>query len=351
MRLKSAPMASVYNRSDSPYIWISYKDASGKWRNSNSGYRKDNVGDRRQAELVAREKTLMELTARPVSPGRSAFAEWTAQWIEQRWGHKRNSTLQQYRRCFLTWQEYLTEIGTVTPAAVTREIVPGYGQWRKKRGTGHNTVIHELKFIAQIMEEAVRRGYARENPARKLGLQQAEQEHTPPWKDEQIKIALAEAEKADRFGWLHVALLMGYHQAVRLQQSAVPLNSIDLEREVIEYPGSIVKGGKPFTQSIYPEFLPILAEIVAHRRQLGESRLCSLPKLPSLQIRWFLDGLGFKELSHHGLRVSWITRAALAGFPESVAMRFANHASREVHAIYQRIGSSDVAKFFDLLKK
>jgi hypothetical protein len=54
-------VASTYKRADSPYIWIQHKDASDAWRNSNSGYRRDNPGDRVQAEKLAKRKSLEEM--------------------------------------------------------------------------------------------------------------------------------------------------------------------------------------------------------------------------------------------------------------------------------------------------
>ena len=49
-------MASTYRRTDSPYIWIRYKDAAGKWKSTNTGYRQDNIGDRKQAEQIGQAK-------------------------------------------------------------------------------------------------------------------------------------------------------------------------------------------------------------------------------------------------------------------------------------------------------
>jgi hypothetical protein len=65
----------------------------------------------------------------------------------------------------------------------------------------------------------------------------------------------------------------------------------------------------------------------------------------------FLDGLGLPHLSHHGLRVSWISKAAVSGIPEAVARKFANHSSATVHRIYQRVGLEDVAGFLKNLSR
>jgi hypothetical protein len=55
-------MASTYRRTDSPYIWIGSKDAAGKWKSTNTGYRQDNIGDRKQAEQLAKRKSLEEMS-------------------------------------------------------------------------------------------------------------------------------------------------------------------------------------------------------------------------------------------------------------------------------------------------
>jgi hypothetical protein len=74
-----------------------------------------------------------------------------------------------------------------------------------------------------------------------------------------------------------------------------------------------------------------------------------LTSFASLGWRRFLDGLGFRHLSHHGLRASWITKAALSGIPEAAAKRFVNHGSSAVHAIYQKITAGDLAPMLERL--
>lgn len=66
-----------------------------------------------------------------------------------------------------------------------------------------------------------------------------------------------------------------------------------------------------------------------------------------MQWREFLDTLGLHHLCHHGLRATWITQAALRGIPESLAKRFVNHASTQVHEIYQKITATDLMPMLD----
>lgn len=156
--------------------------------------------------------------------------------------------------------DYLNEVGAPLPAAVTRDIVLGYFPWRKDRGGERNTALGELKFFSQVMDEAVRRGYAPRNPALKLGMKRAEVEHKTPWTLKQVQIAVDAAKKRDKFGWLHVSILMGFYQAVRCGQCRVPLDCIDLDRQLINYPAHVMKSGRPHSQPIDPKFVPILKD-------------------------------------------------------------------------------------------
>jgi integrase len=344
-------MASTYLRPDSPFIWIRYKKADGKWSNANTGLRKDDAKDRKHAKLFAKQKSLAEAVQRPIA-GRSTFNEWVQPWLEQRWGKGNKHTLRKYRMWWREWSIYLSSVGATSPVAVNREIVLAYVQQREASGTSRNTALDEVSFLAVVLDEAFKRKYATENPARRLGLSRIEQVHKEIWTEEQIQLSLDAAEKADRFGFIHVALLMGKYQAARISSCAVPIAAIDFDRGEIRYPGNVIKGGKPFVQAIDPRFAPTLKQIVEHRRALGEIRLCDLPKdpSPSLDVRRFLDGIGLQGLSQHGLRSTWCTQAALRGIPMAVAMKYTNHASEDVHRAYEQISAGDVNQFFGLLK-
>jgi Phage integrase SAM-like domain len=344
-------MASIYRRPETSYIWITYKGEDGKRKRVNTGYRWDNNVERLHAEKLAKAKTFEELRNKPIKE-RGGW-DWIPEFIEARWGHKQNGTLHLRKLYYHRFRQFVDEKGIVVPGALRREHAPMFLEWRKEKGCGRNTAIAEIKSIGTILEEAVARGYINANPFRKLGFKQEAQEHKTPWTLEQVNLALEAAEKKERFGWLHVALLLGRYQAIRIGQCRVPIVGVDLARRIIHYPDAIVKGGKGYSQPIDPEFHPLLSEIVEHRRKLGKSNLCDLPQLPSVVMRRFLDSLarfdvGFNDISHHGLRATWITQAALSGvITETLAKRFVNHASSEVHAIYQRITATDLLPMLD----
>jgi integrase len=341
-------MASTYLRRDSPFIWIRYKDAGGNWKSANSGYRQDNMGDRKQAEKLAQRKSLEAMVNKPVTAASHCWEAWVCPWMVARWGNRTSETSKRYSCYFWRWLKYFKEKQITQPAALRREHVINYLEWRKKHGGSRNTAIHEIKFLAQVMEEAVNRGYIDKNPVRKLGIKKDDPAEKVPWSDDEVaKVEKALVER-DKFGWMHVTFLMGYHQAARLRQSQIPISRIDFKRRIIDYPSEKVKDGKGYSQPISPAFYPILQELVAHRQSLGKSMLCDLPAFgESIEWRRFLDKLGLKHLVHHGLRATWITQAALGGIPESLAKRFVNHASSQVHAIYQKITATDLMPMLD----
>jgi hypothetical protein len=346
-------MASIYHRKDSPFLWIKFKDKAGNWKGANTGYRRDNPGDRKQAAQVAKRMSLEEMANKPVRIASHRWEDWVIPWITARWGNRTNRTPKMYTNYFWRWHEYFRENDITQPAALHREHVIDYLAWREKHGGHRNTAIHEIKFLGQLMDEAINRGYATANPARKLHIEKTPPAEKLPWTDTEVQKVMSALEERDRFGWMHVAFLMGRYQAVRLRQSAVPLACIAFDRRLITYPNEVVKGRKGFSQPIDPEFFPVLQQIVAHRQRLGKSTLCDIPgddKAPaSVQIREFLDEIGLPHLVHHGLRATWITKAALAGIPESLAKRFVNHASTQVHQIYQKITATDLMPMLDAL--
>jgi integrase len=344
-------MASLYNRGD--VIWMSFQDETGKWRNRSTGYRKSNGGERRQAELLRDRQTHTERLQRPVT--RAINWSWVDEWIESKW--RAGSTRRIYLSHWRTLQRWLTEFEITSPVNLTREHCLGYPQWRLEHGGGRNTAIGELKLLGQIMKEALERHMVTENVARALGFEREEPEETRAWTDEELeRVAVALGTPENAFGWMRVTYLLGRYQAARLGSCAVPLKCIDLKAQSITYPNPKGGRGRAYTQPIDSRLLAPLREIIEHRKAQGKVTLCDIPDFtkaevpPSVQWRRFLDGLGITDVSHHDLRRTWVTEAALAGIPESVACRFSNHSSLTIHRIYQRFTAGDMASMLKRLQ-
>jgi hypothetical protein len=74
----------------------SYKSDSGAWKSANTGHRPDNIGDRKQAELLAKRKSLEEMANKPVPVASHRWEDWGVSWINGRWGNRNNRTPKMY---------------------------------------------------------------------------------------------------------------------------------------------------------------------------------------------------------------------------------------------------------------
>jgi hypothetical protein len=335
-------MASLYLRGQT--YWLTYKDDSGKWRSKSTGYRANNFGEKKQAELLCRKATKEEQAARDVSVAGDQFEDWVPRWLKERYDGRKGTTYDRYSRSWRVLERYFQSLGVKTPAQVTFNVVDGYLSWRLQNNGKKNTAIGELKLLAMILDHAIRKGFLQANVARRLGLKRERAAEKIPWPDNAV-VTVAKDLAEKRFSsWMHVSLGFGLYQAARLRQiEGLPLSAIDLERGVIHYPFSFVKGEKSFSQPIDPRFRPLLARIVDALRKQDQTTLPRLPQFPSIEWRTYLDGLGYEDLSHHGLRVRWITEAAKAEVPLAKAKKFVNHSSDLVHEIYQKLTVTDVS--------
>ncbi|MEA3212272.1 MAG: hypothetical protein QOE70_5329 [Chthoniobacter sp.] len=348
-------MASTYLRKSSPFIWIRIKTADGQWISKATEYRKDNIGDRRQAKLLA-ERLSVEERARRAATGNETWDDWVDNWMITRYGNRKTTTLGLYKRYWKYLRRWMAAEQIHAPAQVSFQTVLDYKAHREKAGVSINSIIHELKFLGVIMNEAVRR-FGGTNPCQKFGFERVPTKGKEPWKDVEVaKVAAAISTQND---FIQASFILGYYQAARLRQCEVPLRDIDLKRRRITYWRSLsgrplTKGDKPFTQPLAKAAIPALTDLIARRRAAGHLSLCDVPMLPSLEWRRFLDSLGdLRHLSHHGLRTTWITHAALSRkkISREEAKAFVNHGSTAIHEIYQRLNADDVAHVADALDR
>jgi integrase len=335
-------MASLHVRGK--VIWISYRNESGEWKYRSTGYRQANIVERRAAERLCAAASLRERTT---ATARSTNWEFVPDWLAAT--HSHPLTLRSYQKRWKALRIWLHDIDVGGPQQLTRENCQAYPAWRAQNGGARNTSVKELQLMSAVLQEAVRRGYIQSNVAHNLRIKRDPAAEKRPFTDEELS-RIDKALRAQSHSWLMASYCLGRWQGSRLSQCAVPLDSIDLDRQVIHYPAGIMKGGRALTQPIDPHALPILRDLVAHRRSIGATSLCDLPEMPSLEWRHFLDSLEppIHGASHHCFRVTLVTRFALAGVPESLAAKYTGHSSIAMHRIYQKYTTQDVA---DVLKR
>jgi hypothetical protein len=121
--------------------WLTYKDDSGKWRSKSTGYRANNFGEKKQAELLCRKATKEEQAARDISVAGDQFEDWVPRWLKERYEGRKGTTYDRYSRSWRVLERYFQSLGIKTPAQVTFNVVEGYLSWRPQNNGKKNTAI------------------------------------------------------------------------------------------------------------------------------------------------------------------------------------------------------------------
>lgn len=344
---RSVPVPDVIlssiERPDSPFVRIQYADATGQVRRVKTAIRKSDPDKVRRVALA-----LNQVEAQLLNKGAKADGggwTWVPGWMETRYA-TRPPTLRQYQIRWKWLALFLRLRRLHDPAAVAREDCFAYVPWRQSgvkeksgRAPGVNTAVSELKLLAMILDEAEARGLVPKNVARRLRIERAQVALKPEMSDDEIRTVFHALKT--RPGWMHTSFFTALQTGLRFSETAIRRAQVRLDRGEVSIDAP--KGGtrRAFTIQIYPEIEPMLRAFMASR----EPALWSLPAkerdFASLVWVKFFRELGLGHLCFHCTRVTFITRGARAGVPESAMMKMVNHASKEVHRIYQRLADAD----------
>lgn len=343
------PMAnvSVYVKGQRKHWYVSYICARRLVRvEESSGFLLSDPQGKRKARDYATARAIDSATARGAASAES-YAAWVEAWIKDHY-RRRARTRDRYLGAWSYLRDYLSEEKVHYPRTLTYAHVLGYVDWRttqRKKSSGRtpsrNTALLDIRVLAQVQREAIRRGFARDNPAARTGMQRDDSPEKPEITDEEvtaIRAALLAREGhlplQDR--WMSIAFEIGLHQGCRLQETSVDFRDIDLRRDTITFRA---KGGKVFGTRIHPDLKPLLQQLRDTRAQ----RTCALPRLPSKAWWTFFREIRLEHLCFHCTRVTVVTRMARAGVPIQQAMAFVGHASELIHKIYQRLKPADLS--------
>jgi len=346
---------SAFERKDSPFFWAQYSLGRGeKKRYRRLDVRKDDPG---RADLlrIALHRLEGEILAdRALSPvDHDSGWGWVPGYIETRWGGK-TATGRIYSKQWTALAEFFSERETIRPSTLERTDCFDYVEFRtdqvKYRSGKHiskNTAKGELKLLGMLMDEAVLRGMARENPARRLRIEGEETAEKPEISEEEegkIRTVLKEAP-----GWMRLAFHIGISTGLRHGECCLTAAQVRWadDQVVIEKP----KGGRKrgFAIPIYEAIRPQLLELRNSRRHALFEIPASDAKILGIVWRRFFDKTGLPHLCFHCTRVTFVTRGMRAGIPEAVMMRMVNHGSSLISRVYQRWTSDDVRSYAALL--
>ena len=330
----TAMCACLYRRARSPYWWIKPKQGkprSTKLRHAVPSETKD------ARDLLAKEVGKEQITC--AEPER--WDAWVPEFIEERYEESPKSK----ERYWLRWRAiraFLIEHDIKYPRQLKFSTVTKYVTWRRKgslpahgvKGCGKNTAIGDVKFLSLVMKRAVQLEYAPGNPVTGLVLTKAKPKEKPEITDEHFALTVRALNAEPE--WMRINFLICYYTGCRLREACVPLDCVDLANRFIHFPDT--KGDKPFTVPLRDELLPLFSRL----KQEGRKRAFEMPGLPSKDFWQFFKRINLPQYCVHCCRVTFITRGARAGIRKDDMMRLVNHASEEIHRIYQRFQPEDL---------
>lgn len=340
---------SVFRRAGRPVWYITFLSAdSGSWKQAATDFRLDDPTGEKRATRLAEHLTQQFYRSANASH-KETWAAWVRPYLARR--YRPGLTLTRYLCAWENLAVYLQQRKIVRPGQWQYDDAQRYVDWRtaQVRHNGkkftRNTAIFELKLLGTLMGEALRRGYVMHNPLDKIGLPRDPPKEKRELTDADLAKLRAWAAAKEKGRplterWRTVSLEIAMHQGCRLMETSVAMSEVDEVRGNITFAGK-GRDGRPriFTTSLHPALGPLMRQLRAE----GATRTCHLPKMAGKE--WFF---GFREAgvegaSFHCTRVTVITRMARAGVPVQQAMRFVNHSSRAVHAIYQRLKPEDLS--------
>jgi hypothetical protein len=106
-------MACLYKRKNSPFWYIRFKDAQGKWKSKPTPYRRDNAQETKEARARCAVNTAQEVGARGITKSEK-WESWISDFLAT---HCKNPvTHQGYEQSWLWLHSYLDEVGVSAPS-------------------------------------------------------------------------------------------------------------------------------------------------------------------------------------------------------------------------------------------
>ncbi|MFG3019276.1 tyrosine-type recombinase/integrase [Streptomyces sp. NPDC048254] len=250
-------------------------------------------------------------------------------------------------------------LGHLAVRMITNGVVPRSVQNWIVDEHSRSTVKNTIAVLVRVMEQAVRDGIVKVNPARVSGWQklykQAEDElrdpralALPDWNTlVQLADALVAASSNQYRGWGDVVLFAASTAARTGEVSGCRVGDIDtsqwiwtVRRQTTPAPGGLTdkgtKGKRARKVPIIEEIRPLVAQRILSAGPAPDARLFTGPRGGRISTAVLHDAthwnevvtrLGYEHLRRHDLRHTGLTWLADAGVPIHVLRRIAGHGS------------------------
>jgi hypothetical protein len=338
-------VAHLREHKRSPYWYLRRRDLdTGKWTEQSTGLRTDDKADSRRAQRLADKASAQE--SRVGSPHHSpAFIAWVPDYLDSHWRNPGSDSPRRYAGAWQAIRAFLEEQDIDYPRQIKFHHGEEYLRWRlatpvNGRYVIHNTALLELKFLSQLINEAVRREFTESNPLARLGIARSAPKIKEELTDRQIKTARAALRPQP--SWMPDTFEVGLYTGCRFNECEIPVARINLKKRTIRMEDSKRDENDPkkyFTIPIHPELLPTIKRLVETATTERRPTILTLSADKNGRINKVLKkAVGS---TFHSLRVTFITRCHRGGLSEHDAMRLVNHSSQLVHRIYSQLNVDD----------
>ncbi len=331
-------MANLFDRPNSSYKWIKYRNREGKIIRESTGYRIGVAPEIRQAEILLAQKNLEERQFAPTSKRRvEAWENWVPDMLHRK---SKGRTQERFFSAWRTLKMFFEDYEIHLPRQLTFQHCDRYIEWRLKpdlkRGKYkcvENTAVLEFKLLRWIMKYAVQCGYSPSNPAREVTVKRAPRKLFATLTDQDIQLLLDTIntkEEPARKQFSRCLLLSWYH-AVRLNETNVnPLRDVRIYESAGEKRGEITfhqKGGKVRTKPLHPQLIPLFEDLQAKKSKATYPPIHWGNRWTKL---FLLSGLKNAKPTacFHSIRKTVQNILRRAGLPEEVVMEYVTHDRR-----------------------
>jgi hypothetical protein len=340
-------MAALIKKPNTSYWFLRYRDLdTGAWRSKSTGCRHDSDIETRKAQRMCDEATTKENRITENRPkgqrDNPAFNVWVPGFMESHFKTRAAGTARRFHHAWQRVRIFLGEFNIVYPTQIRYRHADMYMKWRTAEAdeqAGHNTALLELKFLSQLMNEAMRREFILGNPIARLGIKKAYQPEKPELTNAEIMALRKAFHKGRHSPWMATAFEISLYTGCRFQEAQIPMENIDFDRNRIMLRDSKRADDDPrkyWTVPIHPDLKPTLLAL----RDAGAKETCDLrPRDRNRRINQVFHK--HANATFHSLRVTFITRCQRAGLSQADTMRLVNHSTALVHRIYSRMNCDD----------